>query len=158
VQARAFEFPDHPEWGVTYWDWSLTPLLDASGEVGAIVFSLQDVTDRRGSDTGRPHLAVWLGTAPSTERRGLGDRRGGLGPDRSLPGVSQFESPSRYLGIPGRRRVDRGGGRRGRRARRRRLCRTGGRGGLHRLPHGVRPHRHLATIVLSIALWTAARS
>ena len=46
MEARAFEFPDHPEWGVTYWDWNLTPLLDESGEVEALVFSLQDVTAR----------------------------------------------------------------------------------------------------------------
>jgi PAS domain S-box-containing protein len=102
VQARAFEFPDHPEWGVTFWDWSLTPLLDASGEVGAIVFSLQDVTDRMGPETGRRTWPVWLGD-------GLLHRRGALwvtliaivAEIALLWGVSRLESPSRYLGIPG---------------------------------------------------------
>ncbi|MDM8535769.1 MASE3 domain-containing protein [Desulfobacterales bacterium HSG17] len=42
--AKAFEFPDHPEWGVTYWDWSLHPIKDKAGEVEALIFALVDVT------------------------------------------------------------------------------------------------------------------
>ncbi len=45
--ARPFVFPDHPEWGVTYWDWSLVPVLDAEGEVDFLVFGLRDVTKRK---------------------------------------------------------------------------------------------------------------
>ena len=45
--AQPFTFPDSPERGVTYWDWTLTPLLGDSGEVEFLVFSLQDVTDRK---------------------------------------------------------------------------------------------------------------
>jgi PAS domain S-box-containing protein len=44
--AKAFRFPDHPEWGTTYWDWTLVPILDAAGEVEFLVFSLDDVTQR----------------------------------------------------------------------------------------------------------------
>ncbi|MEW6054389.1 MAG: PAS domain S-box protein [Nitrospirota bacterium] len=44
--AKPFSFPDHPEWGVTYWDWTLTPLPDDTGEAEYLVFSLQDVTQR----------------------------------------------------------------------------------------------------------------
>ncbi|NWF94078.1 MAG: PAS domain-containing protein [Syntrophaceae bacterium] len=44
--ARPFIFPDHPEWGVTYWDWTLTPIMDNEGEVEFLVFWLQDVTER----------------------------------------------------------------------------------------------------------------
>ena len=44
--AKPFIFPDHPEWGETYWDWTLTPLLKASGEMEFLVFSLRDVTGR----------------------------------------------------------------------------------------------------------------
>lgn len=44
VIARPFVFPDHPDWGVTYWNWTLTPLLDVNGEVEALVFALEDVT------------------------------------------------------------------------------------------------------------------
>jgi PAS domain S-box-containing protein len=43
--ARPFTFPDHLEWGITYWDWTLTPLLDNEGEVEFLVFSLKDVTE-----------------------------------------------------------------------------------------------------------------
>ena len=44
VLAKPFVFQDHPEWGVTYWDWTLVPILDSSGEVEFLVFSLEDVT------------------------------------------------------------------------------------------------------------------
>ncbi len=146
VQARAFEFPDHPEWGVTFWDWSLTPLLDDSGEVGAIVFSLQDVTGRRGYGHRPAHLArVARRRAPSTARRGLGDcdrDRGGDRPARGRgePGVAQ-QVPGYPRGGGG---VDRGGGRRGRRARGRGGRRAHRRGGLLRFRDRLRTHRHLA--------------
>jgi PAS domain S-box-containing protein len=45
--AKPFIFPDHPEWGVTYWDWTLFPVLDDKGEVDFLVFSLEDVTGRK---------------------------------------------------------------------------------------------------------------
>ena len=45
--ARPFSFPDHPEWGETYWDWTLTPILDDAGEVEFLVFSLENVTERK---------------------------------------------------------------------------------------------------------------
>jgi PAS domain S-box-containing protein len=45
--AKAFSFPDHPEWGVTYWDWTLTPLLDETGDVGYLIFALNNVTERK---------------------------------------------------------------------------------------------------------------
>jgi len=45
--ARPFCFLDHPEWGTSYWDWTLTPILDDTGEVASLVFSLEDVTKRK---------------------------------------------------------------------------------------------------------------
>ena len=45
--ARPFSFPDHPKWGISYWDWTLTPILDDMGEVEYLVFSLEDVTQRK---------------------------------------------------------------------------------------------------------------
>lgn len=45
--ARPFVFPDHPEWGTTYWDWTLTPLLEDGGEVEVLFFALEDVTVRK---------------------------------------------------------------------------------------------------------------
>jgi len=50
VHAMPFVFPNHPEWGVVYWDWSLVPLLDNQGEVELLVFSLLDVTQRKRSE------------------------------------------------------------------------------------------------------------
>jgi hypothetical protein len=44
--AKPFSYAGHPERGVSYWDWMLTPLLDESGEVELLVFSLEDVTPR----------------------------------------------------------------------------------------------------------------
>ena len=50
AQANPFSFPDHPEWGVTFWDWTLTPLPDDQGEIAFLVFSLEEVTDREAAE------------------------------------------------------------------------------------------------------------
>jgi PAS domain S-box-containing protein len=44
---KPFEFPDQPERGVTYWDWSLMPVKNAGGKVTGLVFSLQETTQRK---------------------------------------------------------------------------------------------------------------
>jgi PAS domain S-box-containing protein len=44
---KPFVFPDQPERGVTYWDWTLTPVRDISGEVEGLVLSLIDTTERK---------------------------------------------------------------------------------------------------------------
>ncbi len=44
VVAKPFEFPDHPERGVTYWDWNLQPVKDPDGTVSGLIFCLRDVT------------------------------------------------------------------------------------------------------------------
>lgn len=41
---RPFEFPDQPERGVTYWDWSLSAARDFDGQVIGLVFSLRETT------------------------------------------------------------------------------------------------------------------
>lgn len=41
---KPFEFPDQPERGITYWDWSLTAVKDSSGSVSGLVFSLRETT------------------------------------------------------------------------------------------------------------------
>ncbi|MRV71850.1 EAL domain-containing protein [Duganella sp. FT92W] len=48
--TRAFEFAEQPERGVTYWDWTLVPVLDAKGEIEYLVFSLVEVTERKRAD------------------------------------------------------------------------------------------------------------
>ncbi|MGD9494823.1 MAG: PAS domain S-box protein [Armatimonadota bacterium] len=47
IRAKPFEYPDHPEWGVTYWDWMLVPTLDESGEVALLSLWLRDVTEEQ---------------------------------------------------------------------------------------------------------------
>ena len=47
VHDKPFEFPDFPERGVTYWDWTLTPVKDEAGEVTGLVFSLFETTARK---------------------------------------------------------------------------------------------------------------
>lgn len=44
--AKPFEYPDRPELGTTYWDWSLSPLINQSGEVEGVALILNDVTER----------------------------------------------------------------------------------------------------------------
>ena len=44
--AKPFTFPDQPDRGVTYWDWHLTATRNEPGEVGGLVFSLVEVTER----------------------------------------------------------------------------------------------------------------
>ena len=48
--GRPFVFPDHPEWGVTYWNISLVPMLDEAGEVESFLLSLNDVTEQKTSE------------------------------------------------------------------------------------------------------------
>lgn len=41
---RPFEFPDQPERGITYWDWSLVPHRNEADQVVGLVFSLRETT------------------------------------------------------------------------------------------------------------------
>lgn len=44
--ARAFEYEEHPERGVSYWDWSLIPIKNPRGVVTGLVLTLVDITKR----------------------------------------------------------------------------------------------------------------
>jgi PAS domain S-box-containing protein len=44
--AKPFEYAHNPERGVSHWDWTLSPLLDAQGGVAGFVLMLVDVSDR----------------------------------------------------------------------------------------------------------------
>ncbi|MBC7237368.1 MAG: PAS domain S-box protein [Chloroflexi bacterium] len=46
-QAKPFIFPNAPERGVTYWDWTLVPVKDREGKTKGLVLSLLDVTERK---------------------------------------------------------------------------------------------------------------
>lgn len=55
VTARPFEFPDQPERGVTYWDWSLIPIKEPGRIVAALVFTLVEVTERKRAEAALTH-------------------------------------------------------------------------------------------------------
>lgn len=44
--AKPFVYPERPELGTTYWDWTLRPVYDESGAVEGLLLSLVDVTER----------------------------------------------------------------------------------------------------------------
>lgn len=46
AEAKPFEFPDQPERGVTFWNWSLIPIKDSAEKVTGLVFTLAEVTGR----------------------------------------------------------------------------------------------------------------
>lgn len=46
ISEKPFQFPQQPERGVIYRDWSLHPLTDAGGEMEGILFCLLDATER----------------------------------------------------------------------------------------------------------------
>ncbi len=43
---KPFVYPYNPERSLTYWDWSLQPIMEADGEVGGLVLCLVNVTER----------------------------------------------------------------------------------------------------------------
>ena len=55
---KPFEYPDHPERGMTYWDWSLLPVKDNTRKGVNLVFTLTEVTERKQAekDISRPIL------------------------------------------------------------------------------------------------------
>jgi PAS domain S-box-containing protein len=50
IKDKPFSFPDQPERGVTYWDWTLQPVKNSKGKVEGLVFSLIETTDRKKSE------------------------------------------------------------------------------------------------------------
>ncbi len=46
VTDKHFEYPDQPERGLTYWDWSLSPVKDDTEKVTGLVLSLVEATER----------------------------------------------------------------------------------------------------------------
>ncbi|MBI5870787.1 MAG: PAS domain S-box protein [Actinobacteria bacterium] len=46
TSEKPFQYEEHPERGVSYWDWSLVPIMDEAGTVTSLIFTLLDVTER----------------------------------------------------------------------------------------------------------------
>ncbi len=66
AHARAFEYAEHPERGVGYWDWSLIPDKDGQGRVVGLVLSLSDVTARVKMEQERSRLFRAVEQSPAT--------------------------------------------------------------------------------------------
>jgi PAS domain S-box-containing protein len=47
ILEKPFEYPENPERGVTYWDWSLEPVHDAKGRVVGLILALIDRTRQK---------------------------------------------------------------------------------------------------------------
>lgn len=45
--SRPFIYANNPERGITYWDWTLVPVLDENDQVELLLYSLNNVTQRR---------------------------------------------------------------------------------------------------------------
>ncbi len=50
---KPFVFPDQPERGVTFWDWTLKPVKNRDGQVEGLVFSLVETTERKKAEEER---------------------------------------------------------------------------------------------------------
>lgn len=61
---RPFVFPDQPERGVTYWDWTLKPVKNEVGEVEGFVFSLVETTERKKAEEEVENLAKFPSENP----------------------------------------------------------------------------------------------
>ena len=51
--ARPFVYPEHSDWGTTYWDWRLQPVKGPDGATQGLLLTLNDVTDRERAEQGR---------------------------------------------------------------------------------------------------------
>lgn len=69
VRARPFEYTDDLGRGVTYWDWTLVPILDRHGEVEVLLFCLNDVTERIRAEERLRALTAQLLDVQESERR-----------------------------------------------------------------------------------------
>jgi PAS domain S-box-containing protein len=69
VLEKPFEYPEFPERGVTYWNWSLQPVKGSSGEVDGIVLSLMDVTRLKRAEIQLEHQNRELSELSNAERR-----------------------------------------------------------------------------------------
>lgn len=69
VYDKPFEYAEHPERGVTYWDWSLIPVKDPRGAVTGLVLTLENVTERKQAEKALRSIE-WMLTGKSAAEAG----------------------------------------------------------------------------------------
>jgi PAS domain S-box-containing protein len=62
---KPFVFTDQPERGVTYWDWTLKPVKDETGEVDGLILSLVETTERKKAEERIQNLAKFPSENPN---------------------------------------------------------------------------------------------
>ena len=67
--AKPFVYPEHPERGQSYWDWSIVPIKNAAGGIAGFILMLLDVTQRVRAEEQLQHLSNKLLAAQEDERR-----------------------------------------------------------------------------------------
>ncbi|MHB0998620.1 MAG: SpoIIE family protein phosphatase [Armatimonadota bacterium] len=101
IIEKPFIFPDHSEWGTTYWNWSLTPIKDSEGVTQSFVFSLIDVTNdvlarqeiqRLGNEANQRAAELEAFTSHTVDGMGLVDTHGRV--------VWMNEAGKRILNVP----------------------------------------------------------
>jgi two-component system CheB/CheR fusion protein len=70
---KPFVFPDQPERGTTYWDWSLSPIREADGSITGLVFSLRETTKFKQAQEALIASEDRLSFALNTSRTGAWD-------------------------------------------------------------------------------------
>ena len=74
VRDKPFEFPDQPERGVTYWDWTLKAVKGPGGQVTGLVFSLHETTERKRNEEKMERLVLALQKAHDELEKRVAER------------------------------------------------------------------------------------
>ena len=69
--AKPFEYAEHPERGVSYWDWTVSPVKDGQGRVVNIVLSLVNVTEHKQMEKALRESEEWHRTVLQTAMDGF---------------------------------------------------------------------------------------
>lgn len=70
---KPFQFPNQPERGIVYWDWSLTPVRESSGKVAGLVLSLRETTEAKRAEEAIRDTALFPHQNPSPVLRASRD-------------------------------------------------------------------------------------
>jgi PAS domain S-box-containing protein len=97
--AKPFSYAEHPERGVTYWDWSLQPVKEPDGTVAGVVLSLVNVTDRLRAEGALRTNEALLRTVFETLPVGIwiADKQGAI--IHGNPAGQRIWAGARYVGI-----------------------------------------------------------